>query len=131
MSRRLLQIVNPILALMLIALAGASLIFGVESPIYGGSLKDIPVLDSNLRFFGGLGLGLGMALLWIIPAIEKHGLVFRIIWICALLGGLGRVISMMVSGMPPLPMVVFTLIEVPGVPLLIYWQHRVAQHHNS
>jgi hypothetical protein len=127
MSRRLLQIINAILALMTIALAGASLIFGIESPIYGGSLSDIPVLDSNLRFFGGLGLGLGLALLWIIPTIERHGLVYRIIWICALLGGLGRLISMLDSGMPPMPMVIFTIIEVPGVPLLIYWQHRVAR----
>ena len=116
-----------LLALMTIGLAGASLIFGNENPIYGGMLDEIPALDSNLRFMGGMGLGLSLALLWIIPAIEKYTMVFRIIWICALLGGIGRIISMMVYGMPPLPMVVFTLIEVPGVPLLIYWQYRVSR----
>lgn len=84
MSRRLLQISNVVLALMIIALAGISLVHGIDNPIYGGILKDIPVLDSNLRFMGGIG----------------------------------RVISMLV---------VFTLIEVPGVPLLIYLLHKVAQ----
>jgi hypothetical protein len=28
-------------------------------------------LDSNLLFMGGMGLGMGLGLLWIIPAIEK------------------------------------------------------------
>ena len=114
------------LALMTIGLAGASLVFGVDNPIYGNSLEQIPALDSNLRFMGGLGLGLGFALLWITPAIEKHTLLFRLIWICALIGGIGRIVSMVVYGMPPTPIVVFTLIEVPGVPLLIYWQQKVA-----
>ena len=127
MSRRLLQITNLILAILTIGLAGASLVFGVHNPIY--DFKEVienPALDSNLRFMGGMGLGLGLALLWITPAIEKYSLVFRIIWISALLGGVGRLISIYFVGNPPLPMVIFTVIEVPLVPLLIYWQQRVS-----
>ena len=128
MSRRLLQIVNLLLAVMTVGLAGASLLFGGDSPIYApAEIPTLPALDSNLRFMGGMGLGLGAALIWITPDIEQHTTVFRVMWIAALLGGLGRLLSAGLVGMPPLPMLIFTLIEVPGVPLLIYWQARVAR----
>lgn len=128
MSRRALQAVNLVLALVTIWIAGLSLIFGGDSPVYGG--VEIPVfaaLDSNLRFMGGIGVGLGMALLWITPKIEHRTIAFRVVWLCALLGGIGRLISAAVVGAPPLPMIAFTVIEVPGVPALIYWQSSVAR----
>jgi hypothetical protein len=34
---------------------------------------------------------------------------------------------MAVTGSPPVPLVIFTFIEVPGVPLLIYWQNQIAK----
>jgi len=127
MSRRALQLVNSVLALATIWLGGLSVLYGVDSPVYGSaSVPAIPALDSNLRFMGGLGVGLGLALLWITPGIERHGSVFRIIWLCALLGGIGRLLSAGVSGLPPMPMMVFAAVEVAGVPALIYWQTRVA-----
>jgi len=128
MSRRLLQIINAFIAIITIVLATMSLLFGVNSPIYDAvTIPEIPVLDSNLRFFGGLGLGIGFTLLWLTPTIEKKTILFRSLWICALLGGIGRIISMFIVGFPPTPMIVFTLIEVPLVPILIYWQWKVSQ----
>ena len=125
-SRTALQLINASLGLLTVFLGGASLLLGADSPIYPDELAVIPTLDSNLRFFGGLGVGLGVALLWITPAIEKHGTIFRVLWLCALAGGIGRVLSAVIVGLPPAPVLVFTAIEVPGVPLLIYWQSRVA-----
>ena len=127
MSRRLLQTVNFVLGLLTIFLAANSLIFGTESPIYEvGAVPPLPSLDSNLRFMGGLGLGLGVALIWITPSIEAHTIVFRLVWMCALLGGIGRLVSAAVIGQPPLPMIIFAAVEVPLVPILIYWQHSVS-----
>ena len=104
------------------------MILGTNSPIYGSAVVPaLPALDSNLRFAGGMGLGLAVALLWITPRIERHGTIFRLVWICALLGGLGRLVSVALVGRPPIPMLVFTLIEVPGVPVLIWWQNVVAR----
>ena len=128
MSRRLLQVVNLALALLTVFLAGNSLVFGTGSPIYEpGLVPDLPSLDSNLRFMGGLGVGLGLALIWITPKIEVHTTIFRLIWICALLGGIGRMISAVVVGEPPSPMILFAVIEVPLVPALIYWQHTISK----
>lgn len=75
---------------------------------------------------GGIGMGLGLTLLWLTPSIEKRTVLFRAIWLCALAGGVGRLISAVVVGLPATPMIVFAAIEVPGVPLLIYWQNKVA-----
>ena len=128
MSRTMLQVVNGVLALLTIALAVMSLVFGGNSPIYGDAeIPPLPTLDSNLRFFGGLGAGIGIMLLWITPRIEAYSFVFRGLWLTALLGGIGRVISMVAVGMPSLPMVIFTAIEVPLVPILIYWQNQVSK----
>ena len=126
LSRTALQIVNVILAILTVFLGGASLFLGVESPVYPDDLMKVPSLDSNLRFLGGLGVGLGLTLLWLTPSIERRTVLFRAIWLCALAGGIGRLISAAVVGLPPTPMIVFTAIEVPAVPLLIYWQYRVA-----
>ena len=127
MSKTLLQTVNVVVALLTIALAGMSLALGTNSPVYAGAdLPTLPALDSNLRFFGGMGLGLGLVLLWITPSIERRTALFRAVWVCALLGGVGRLVSMVVVGQPPVPMIVFTVIEVPLVPVLLVWQARLA-----
>lgn len=128
MKRLLLQIVNGSIGFATVALALMTLLFGVDSPVYrGAEIPPIPALDSNLRFFGGMALGLGAILLWITPAIELHTRLFRAVWLCALAGGIGRLISMAVVGTPPLPMIIFTSIEVPLVPILLWWQTRVAR----
>lgn len=127
MSKTLLQAVNATLGALTVGLAAMSLALGARSPIYGGGVPRLPALDSNLRFFGGMGVGLGLILLWITPSIERRTTLFRAVWGCALLGGIGRLVSMAVVGRPPLPMIVFTAIEVPLVPLLVLWQGRLAR----
>ena len=107
-------------------LGGASLAFGVDSPLYPDHPPLVASLDSHLRFMGGLGVGLGVVLLWLTPSIEKHTILYRAIWLCALAGGVGRLISAAVVGQPATPLILFAAIEVPGVPLLIYWQYKVA-----
>ncbi len=127
MSRLALQIVNGVVGLLTVGLGSVQVAFGVNSPLYApANLPAFPILDSNLRFFGGMGLGLGLILLWIIPSIETHALVFRVVWLCAFLGGIGRLISVPVVGSPSSLLVSFTVLEVIGAPILIYWQYRIS-----
>ena len=43
------------------------------------------------------------------------------------LGGIGRVLSLALTGMPFPPFIGFTALEVLGAPLFIWWQTRVAR----
>ncbi|MGY4571477.1 DUF4345 domain-containing protein [Bradyrhizobium sp. BEA-2-5] len=126
MGRRPLQVATALLALVPI-LTGIITMLGVSDPLYASAgVPALPVLDSNLRFFGGVWLGLGLALLWLVPRIESESVLFRAVWGGIFLGGIGRLLSMLMVGLPPLPFVGFTALEVIGAPLFVYWQHLVA-----
>jgi hypothetical protein len=102
--------------------------FGLSDPIHDSA--NIPantLLDGNLRFFGGLWLGLGIALYWLIPNIEKQTVLFRVLWGMIFLGGIRRLMSMVFLGWPPLPFIGFTALEIIGAPFFIWWQARLAR----
>jgi hypothetical protein len=126
-SRFPLQLCTAVLALIPIA-TGIATLLGVRDPIYRPlGLPPAPILDSNLRFFGGVWLGVGLAMLWLVPSIEHQGVLFRALWVAVFLGGVGRLLSWIMIGAPPRPFIGFTLLELVGAPLFIYWQYRIAQ----
>ena len=126
MGKRALQIATALLALVPVV-TGIITMLGVGDPLYASAgIPALPVLDSNLRFFGGVWLGLGLALLWLVPRIESETVLFRVIWGAIFLGGIGRLLSILVVGSPPIPFVGFTALELIGAPLFLYWQHLVA-----
>ncbi|KJC62441.1 membrane protein [Bradyrhizobium sp. LTSPM299] len=126
MGRRALQITTAVLALVPIV-TGVITMLGVSDPLYASAgVPALPVLDSNLRFFGGVWLGLGLSLLWLTPRIESQTVLFRVVWGAIFLGGVGRLLSILLVGSPPIPFVGFTALELIGAPLFVYWQHRVA-----
>ncbi len=127
MERRALQIVTAILGLVPVAtgLIGMS---GISDPIYASmGLPANPLFDSNLRFFAGVWLGLGLAIFWLIPKIEQHTLLFRVIWGMIFIGGIGRILSMLFVGLPPAPFIGFTILEIVGAPIFVIWQTRIAR----
>jgi Domain of unknown function (DUF4345) len=125
MGKRALQYTGSILGLIPV-ITGIIGLMGVNDPLYVaiGIPKSI-LLDSNLRFFSGVWLGLGLTLLWLIPRIDKEATIFRIVWGMIFLGGIGRLLSMLTLGAPPLPFMAFTALEIIGAPLFIYWQHKI------
>jgi uncharacterized protein YjeT (DUF2065 family) len=127
MPKLLLQICTAVLALIPIV-TGIITLLGLKDPLYRPlALPRSSVLDSNLRFFGGIWLGIGLAMLWLVPSIERQGVLFRALWGAVFLGGVGRMLSWILIGAPPKPFIGFTVLELVGAPLFIYWQHRVAQ----
>ena len=125
-SLRKLQIATAILALIPIV-SGLLTMLGVDDPLYERSaLPRDALLDSNLRFFGGVWLGLGIAVLWMVSRLVEQTVLFRVIWGAIFLGGIGRLLSALLVEMPPVPFMAFTVLEIVGAPLFIYWQHRVA-----
>lgn len=127
MSKRSLQIVTAVLGLIPVA-TGLIGLLGVRDPLYAAAgVPPIAVLDSNLRFFSGVWLGLGLALFWLIPRIDKETALFRVFWGMIFLGGIGRLLSMLTLATPPLPFIGFTALEIVGAPLFILWQAWLAK----
>jgi hypothetical protein len=129
MSRRILQVVTAILALIPI-ITGIVAMTGIDDPLYVSlGMPRSPVLDSNLRFFAWVWLGLGIALLWLIPTIERRTVLYRALWGAVFLGGVGRLLSIAFVGLPPISFLGFTALEIIGAPLFIYWQAQIARSH--
>jgi hypothetical protein len=128
MSKLTLQIVMGLLGIIPVA-TGLLGLLGVEDPFYVAvGVPPIVLLDTNLRFYSGVWLGLGLALYWQIPSIEKQTIPFRAIWAMIFIGGIGRLLSMMMLAWPPVAFVAFTALEIVGAPLFIWWQSRVSKY---
>jgi hypothetical protein len=104
-------------------------LLGVKDPFYVEvGVPSIVVLDTNLRFYSGIWLGLGLAFFWLIPTIERQTVLFRVLWGMIFIGGIGRLLSMMLLAWPPVAFVAFTALEIVGAPLFIWWQSRVSKY---
>jgi hypothetical protein len=127
MKKKPLQIAMCALGVIPVV-TGVLTLLGQSDPIY--SSAGIPantLLDSNLRFFGGLWLVLGLAVYWLVPRIEREAALFRALWLMIFAGGIGRLMSMVFLGQPPLPFVGFTVLEIVGPPIFIVWQSRLSK----
>lgn len=127
MSRKILQIILAMIALLAIITGLAGIITGITNEFYSVSnVKSNILLDSNLRYFSGLWLGLGLIIFWIIPSIEKQKIIVRLIFVMIFIGGIGRVFSMVNVGSPPTLYKIFTFLEIIS-PILIFWQNKIAK----
>ena len=73
-----------------------------------------------------MGVGLALLMLWALPSIERRSEIVWTFWVCAFLGGLGRLASAVTVGAPTAPLVGFAVLEVVGAPLMLLWHRRVA-----
>jgi hypothetical protein len=84
-------------------------------------------LDSHFRYLSGLLLGTGLLFVATVPQIERRTAWFRLGTAIVVCGGLGRLLSLLVSGAPSVPHLVGLVLELAIVPSLAVWQTRVAR----
>jgi hypothetical protein len=129
MNKRPLQIALGVLGIIPVT-TGLVGLLGLRDPLYVhfGVVPNI-VLDSNLRFFGGLWLGVGVTLFVLLRRIERHGTTFRAFWAMIFLGGVGRILSVVDAGVPPPPFLGVLALELVGAPLFVLWHRRIELEH--
>ncbi len=129
-SHQALRAVMAMLTLIPLA-TGVLTMMGLHNPEYRSAGFPMHVLlDSNLRFYGGVWLGLGLVLLWLLPRLYEQTALFRAISLMIFVGGMGRLVAMFAVGMPPVPFIAFTALELIGMPLLVMWQAQVAKEYS-
>ena len=117
-----LQIILGILSLipMLVSILG----------ITQGTARFVPEsaiaadFDSHYRYITGYYFSLSLIAWWIIPNIEKHTILLRIICAGIFLGGIGRLVSIFQVGIPQSSAIGFTILELV-LPLLCVWQIKL------
>lgn len=130
-SKRIMQLILGLISILALYTAYLGIAYGAVNWYYGFSAgqeysKGLLMLDSNVRFYSGLWLGIGIVLLWMIPRIDHEKTTLRIIALFFFLGGIGRFISILTCGLPSNSYLVFVLLEL-GFPLLTLWQKRILE----
>ncbi|HEX8626267.1 MAG TPA: DUF4345 domain-containing protein [Allosphingosinicella sp.] len=125
MERRLLQLAVA-LGCVVPFLAGGSGMIGGPA-FLSGVASDVPAdLDSHFRYLSGLLFAIGLAFASCIPGIERRTARFRLLALLVFIGGLGRLLGLVSSGMPGTGHMFGLAMELVAVPLLVLWQARVA-----
>ena len=127
LTRRLLQIALAIGALVPILAGCAGVLWGPL--MLGQNSLAIPSMDSHYRYLSGLLLGIGLGFWTTISDIERQTSRFRLLVAIVILGGLGRLYSLVLVGIPDHPMLFGLVMELFIVPLLALWQSVVAHQH--
>ena len=100
----------------------ADVLLGANAP---AELRSDPVLDSQNRFYGTIFMGYGVLLFLCATDLRKYALLFRILGGFIFLGGIARLISAALHGLPTSPVVGLIIIELVVVPLLLWWHSKV------
>ncbi len=123
-ERRLLQIAVASSSLVPLGMGSLSIVRSAD--VLRGVSVPLPVdLDSHYRYLSGLLLGIGLAFLAALPRVESRGTWFRLLGFVILVGGLSRLISLLVAGAPSGGHLFGLTMELVVVPLIVLWQARV------
>ena len=125
MSRRALQIVVAVLGLVPVLSGLAGMVLGPSMAGLDPSATPI-ALDSHVRYLSGLLLAIGLGFWSTIPRIERQAARFRLLTGLVVIGGLGRLLGLVLAGRPPAPMLFGLGMELVVTPSLCWWQSRIA-----
>jgi hypothetical protein len=127
-ERRLLQVATGLACLVPLSMGSLSVL--KSAAILRGVTPPLPIdLDSHYRYLSGLLLGIGLVFLASIPRIESRTIVFRTLGFVILVGGLGRLLSLIQEGVPGRGHQFGLVMELVVVPLIVLWQARVARRY--
>ena len=124
-EKHALQVAVTIACLVPIGAGGAGVLLGPR--MLGSGIVAATDLDSHFRYLSGLLLAIGLGYASTIPRIEIHGDRFRLLTCIVVVGGVGRLLSLLAIGAPSPVMLAALAMELLVTPGLALWQHRIAR----
>ena len=120
---RLLRIAVAVTCMVPIIAGGIGVLlgpgmFGINSATVAG--------DSHYRYLSGLLFGIGILFLTTVPRIETSTARFRLLAIIVIVGGLGRLLGMMLNRDVDALSLFALGMELGVTPAFLMWQARVA-----
>ncbi|HZT88211.1 MAG TPA: DUF4345 domain-containing protein [Stellaceae bacterium] len=108
---------------------------GAAGVLLGPAMVGLPSgdvgADSHFRYLSGLLLGLGLMFGATVPRIEQAGPTFRILGTVVIVGGLARLLALVLHGPPNVPTLCALAMELGVTPALMIWQARAAARARS
>ncbi len=105
---------------------------GLYGVLFGQALTGDAVsisAESHFRYLSGLLLGIGLCFWSTLPSIENQTGRFRLLTLLVVIGGLGRLIGLALTGLPSLFMMGGLIVELIIAPALCLWQTRIANRY--
>ena len=124
-ERRLLQQAVGLGAVIPFAAGLYGVLFG---PALTGEAMGVSA-ESHFRYLSGLLLAVGLCFWSTIPRIEENTGRFRLLTVIVVIGGLARLLGLLLTGVPSLTMLGGLAMELIVTPLLCLWQTRVANRY--
>jgi hypothetical protein len=124
-ERRLLQQAVGLGAVIPFAAGLYGVLFG---PALTGDVMSVSA-NSHFRYLSGLLCAIGLCFWSTIPRIEEQTGRFRLLTLIVFIGGLSRLLGLMLTGVPSLTMLGGLAMELVVTPLLCLWQTRVANRY--
>lgn len=124
-ERRALQIVVAIGSLVPLGAGATGMLLGPHM-LEPGTFTSGD-LDSHFRYLSGLLFAVGIGFASTVPRIETHGGRFLVLTGIVVMGGIGRLLSLLSIGPPSSSMEAALVMELVVTPGLALWQRRVAR----
>lgn len=131
MIKRSLQVYLAFVAFIFFEYGLALLVFGQGAGIGDIQLAELqPAIDNQIRYSGGIFIGLAIITGWLILNIEKKITLMRIYCFMNALAGLGRLTSLLLVG-PGLFAQTWAMAFELSAPLLLLWQYYARLESNK
>lgn len=120
-----------LLSTSIAVLGGVAILTGLVGVVGGLAIAPgeptAPFLDSEYRFVNAIWLMVGIALAWSLREPFERAAVTRFVLVAIVLGGLSRLVSFALQGIPYPAFIVSLAIELIVVPALLVWHVRVVK----
>lgn len=123
--RQTFQAFLALFGAIVIAISVAHFAIGPQAIIGGTAVN--PTMAGEDRFFAGLLLCSGLALVWCARDVQRKRVYINLLAVVFFVGGLGRLLAVLIDGMPHPFYIAMLALELGLPPVMVVVARRVAE----